>query len=557
MRPQDADFSVSKDGLPVGKSVFVEYSAEMANDQSYALKICGDSIRIKSRSNTGIRLAVQTLKQIAVQSDGRGMLRVEINDYPDLPVRGFMLDISRCKVPTMEELSLLVDRLSLFKYNRLELYTEHTYAFRGHELVWADASPMTAGQYAELGKMCKIAGIELVPNMNGLGHMERWLRYPKYQYLAESKAPFTDPLGTVREFPTTLHPDKKALEFMDSLYSQFLPNFESSNVNIGGDEPWELGMGRSRRACAGLKYGKYSLYMRHILGLRDLCKKYGKDVCFWADVLMQKPELSKILPSDASTIVWGYYLDHPYDEQCSLLSGLGVKFFTAPGTSTWNSFGSRWNCAFENIKTAAACAKKYGARGMILTQWGDGGNHQPWCAMYPAIAHAAACAWGGAPDEDAVCSALDKFVFHDNTGKFSRSLCVLGRVDPSLKLKSFHHEIFFAPGCGVEKIIDAYSNPQIKKLESTLNSAAALAGKSRPTSKDAKTCLLESALAVEMIKFALNKAKGDFYTETLGQQVALKFIAAEYERVWLARARLGGMGESVRRVRNVRPDIFP
>lgn len=553
---QNAEFDISPNGLPHGKSVFVENSAKMENEQSYVLKICDGAIRIKSRSDTGVRLAAQTLRQIAAQSDERGLRHVEIDDYPDLPVRGFMLDISRCKVPTMEELSLLVDRLSLFKYNRLELYTEHTYAFRGHELVWADASPMTAAQYAKLDKMCSAAGIELVPNMNGLGHMERWLRYPKYQYLAESKAPFIDPLGTVREFPTTLYPDENALEFMDSLYGQFLPNFTSSSMNIGGDEPWELGMGRSKSACENLEYGKYSLYLKHILGLRDLCKKRGKDVCFWADVIMQKPELAKELPPDMCAIIWGYYLDHPYDEQCSLLSKLGIKFFTAPGTSTWNSFGSRWDCAFENIKTAAACAKKYGARGMILTQWGDGGNHQPWCAMYPAMACAAACAWGSAPGEDAICSAIDKLVFFDDTGEFSRALCALGRVDPSLKLKSFHHEVFFAPGEKVGQIIDAHSNPRIGELEAALDFAASLAGESSPRSKDARACLSEFALAVEMTKFALAKAKGDFYTETLKQQVALKFIASEYERVWLARARLGGMRESAQRIRSVRPDIF-
>ena len=53
-----------------------------------------------------------------------------------------MLDISRCKVPKLGELSRLVDMLALFKYNRLELYMEHTFAFEGHEIVWAGASPL-------------------------------------------------------------------------------------------------------------------------------------------------------------------------------------------------------------------------------------------------------------------------------------------------------------------------------------------------------------------------------------------------------------------------------
>ncbi len=553
---EEAEFAISREGLPDGRNVYVEYDERIANIEGYELSITSESILIRAQTEAGVKFAAQTLRQIAMQSDERGMRQVQIEDFPDLPTRGFMLDISRCKVPTMEELSLLVDRLSLLKYNRLELYTEHTYAFEGHEIVWADSSPMTAHQYSALGAMCASAGIELVPNMNGLGHMERWLRYPKYQHLAESKAPFIDPLGTLRPYPTTLYPDQNALDFMDSLYEQFLPNFSSGNINIGGDEPWELGMGRSKALCESLEGGKYELYMKHILGLRKLCERRGKKVCFWADVLMQKPEFAKLIPNDMTAIAWGYYLDHPYEEQCAYLSSLGVNFMTAPGTSTWNSFGSRWDCAFENIKIATDCAKKYGARGMILTQWGDGGNHQPFCAMYPAMTHAAACAWGKAPTEEDVCTALDKLILFDKSGEFSRALCALGRVDPSQKLKSFHHEVFFAKPDAIEEIISRNGNPRIEELEASLDFATALAAEARPNCKDASICLAEFALAVEMTKFALNKAKGDFATDTPEQQVSLKFIASEYERIWLARARIGGLRESVEKIRAIRPNIF-
>ena len=48
---------------------------------------------------------------------------------PVLPVRGYMLDISRDKVPTMETLFALVDSLAALRYNQLQFYTEHTFAF--------------------------------------------------------------------------------------------------------------------------------------------------------------------------------------------------------------------------------------------------------------------------------------------------------------------------------------------------------------------------------------------------------------------------------------------
>ncbi len=550
-----ARFEADSRGMPAGEHVCSQTDNSIAHDQGYYLKISEDGITIKSRTESGARLAFQTLRQIALQSDERGMRMVEISDYPDLEVRGFMLDISRCKVPTMDELSRLLDKLALFKYNRLELYTEHTYAFSGHEIVWADASPMTKSKYARLQKLCDFAGIELVANMNGLGHMERWLRYPQYAHLAESKAPFIDPLGTVRKFPTTLYPDKSALDFMDGLYAQFLPNFSSDKINIGGDEPWELGMGRSKERCKN--EGKYRVYIDHILGLRNLCAARGKkEIYFWADVLMQNAEYSKLLPEDMIPVLWGYYLDHPYEEQCSKMRELGRTFLVAPGTNTWNSFGLRWDCALGNIKTACDCAKKYGAKGMILTQWGDGGNHQPWCAMMPPIALAAAQAWSGDIPEDKVCTALDKLVFSDSTGEFSRSLCALGRVDPVQKLRCFHHKMFFASGKEAETAAKEYTPAKFDEMEAALDFAMSLAATSKMRCRDAEICLCEVALAAEMIKWAIARARGDFYVSTTQQQVSLKFIVSEFARVWLARAEFGGLTESLDRIKKISPEIF-
>ena len=59
---------------------------------------------------------------------------------PAFDRRGYMLDISRDRVPTMETLEWLVDVLSQLRFNELQLYVEHTFQYRGHERIWRDAS---------------------------------------------------------------------------------------------------------------------------------------------------------------------------------------------------------------------------------------------------------------------------------------------------------------------------------------------------------------------------------------------------------------------------------
>src|SRR4029079_2166283 len=72
------------------------------------------------------------------------------------------------------------------KFNHLELYTEHTFAYRGHEEVWRDWSPMTPAEVRELDTYCSSRGVRLVANQNCFGHLERWFAHPRYAGLAET-----------------------------------------------------------------------------------------------------------------------------------------------------------------------------------------------------------------------------------------------------------------------------------------------------------------------------------------------------------------------------------
>ena len=539
---KQGDITISEEGLPRGAKVKLDLSCTELKGEAYRLEVLPEEIKIFANSPKGAKIAFQTLRQVIANGTQQGVACVKISDEPRLKVRGFMLDISRCKVPTMQTLAYLVDMLSLFKFNRLELYTEHTFAFKSHELVWGDASPMTPQQYRFLDALCKRAGIELVPNMNSLGHMDRWLRYPEYQHLAESKAPFIDTLGNLRPYPTTLYPDKASLDFIASLYDDFLPNFTSENFNVGCDEPWELGMGRSKAECD--KVGKYRVYIEYLKKLAELCKARGKHMHFWADVIIEEPELAKELPEDVVAVLWGYYPDSPIAEEAEILQKLGRKFIIAGGTNTWNSFAIRLGAAFKNAKTVCDCAEKYGAEGAILTNWGDNGNHQAWCAMWPAVVAFAQAAWSGDFSEEDVCKACDKFVFQDPEEYMSKAVCELGKCDPSEKLHSLHNRLFFASPDGVKTLMQEGAAVHFDRMFKGANKALEHLGKAKPHCPDAEVCVGEIALAADLIKWAVVRANNDPEVRGLDLRKGLKIMKNQYEQLWLARARVGGLFES-------------
>lgn len=287
--------------------------------------------------------------------------------------RGYMLDISRDRIPTMRSLRLIVDLLARCSYNQFQLYTEHAFAYAGHECVWEDADPITAPEIAKLQAYCEMQGIELVPNQNAFGHMERWLVHPRYNALAKyPKGGAITPWGSVKKEPTTLDPaNPGSIALVEDLLEQLLPNFKSPLCNIGCDETFEI--------------ADHAEYVDFLLKVMDAARRHGKRPMFWGDIVLKHPESIKRLPKDAIALDWGYEGNHPFMEEAASFAAAGLDFYVCPGTSSWRSLAGRVENMRENLEAAEKAGRVFGAKGWLLTDWGDAGHWQPLAASLPAI----------------------------------------------------------------------------------------------------------------------------------------------------------------------------
>jgi hexosaminidase len=515
----------------------------------FRIVVTPDQVVIHTGKPVGLFRALSKLWQIThFVEPGDEFPCLQIVDYPVLKRRGFMLDISRCKVPTMEELFRLIDLLALIGYNELQLYIEHTFRFQDHETVWRNASPLSGDEIRQLDQYCQERFIELVPNLNSFGHFERWLRHPAYMHMAEC------PDGFVRENPymkrdhgTTLKPNQQSLDFIDSLYEEYLPNFSSREFNVGLDEPWELGQGWSRKEVENM--GKGKVYLRHLEGIRKLVEKHGRHMQFWSDVLLEDPENAKLLDKHASPIIWGYEPTHPFEEQAAAIARCGLEFCLAPGTGTWKSFTGRWPIAQKNIELATTQAQKHGAEGILLTSWGDCGNHQPWPAMYPGMLHAAQLSWNGKQvDENTLGQAIDCWVYGYPNAQIGKALLEIGKLDQVMDsyipnssmhwtlLFGFHEErfrVFFKEHATAEKL-----NRGLEYLEQV---EGAIPTSTRDHS--VQQSLEEIRLGLKMTRLSL--ARGNALLK--GKEFSVpqrEDLVEEFERLWRLRARDGGLQEA-------------
>lgn len=395
--------------------------------EAYELTINQDGIFITSSSDEGEYYAVLTLGQILRQNEGGRVTCTEIYDEPDFPERGVMIDVSRNRIPTLFTLKKIVDTVSSLKINQFQLY------FEGKSFLYPSFSEhydkgvdiLTSEEIKELDRYCKERFVELVPNQNCFGHMTEWLDVDAFRLLAECPKGFS--LYGTHMPPSTLNPLlKESFDFVAAQFADLLPLFSSDKVNIGGDEPFELGMGASQAECE--RFGKGKVYLDFMKSIFAELGKYGKSPMMWGDVFKEHyAECKDIFPQDVSVLEWGYNAGSFTDEVCELYENSGIKYFLCPGTSLWNTVTGKTDNMLANVKSAARLGKKHGAAGILLTDWGDGGSCQPLICSLTAYTVGAAYSWNGEAEQDeGIVEYLNCFLLEDGTGTIGRLIFDLG-----------------------------------------------------------------------------------------------------------------------------------
>ena len=536
--------------------------------QGYRLLIKNDSIQVSAADKAGMFYAWQSLKQL---SDSPGGLHkaLVVEDYPDFKRRGYMLDISRDKVPVMAELYELIDRLAALKYNELQLYTEHTFAYRDHEEVWQNASPMTPEQIQRLDTYCRMRNIDLVPNQNSFGHMERWLEHDSYLHLAECPENCNTIWGLRKRH--SLDPtNPESFELMKALYGELLPNFSSTNFNIGCDETIELGLGRSKEQVD--KLGKGRVYLDYLKKLYTEARRYDKNVQFWGDIILNHPELIEELPEDITALVWGYSADYPFDKNLPKFQKAGISYYVCPGTSTWRSLIGRNQNGFANLRNAAANGFKFGADGFLLTDWGDHGHWQPAAISIPSIIMASSLSWNTKEDpEPGLAPWMGTHIFKDPSGQFSKAMLQLGNAYTETGVPNGNANIFHL-------MLHRYAwslkgNYQTKemtlegllKAEREIHEALEILAQSKPGIPDAALLKEELELAASLALHAIRLGKErlnvpggavDEIATPVKQELAqeLEELIEEHRRLWTKRNRPGGLEDSAQKLEDVKND---
>nr|WP_304313996.1 family 20 glycosylhydrolase [Bifidobacterium catenulatum] len=371
-------------------------SEEAGTPGAYTLTIDIDGIAITGCDFEGMRNGVQTLRQL-IRQNGAVLPVLQIEDAPAYRIRGYYLDATRGRVPTLAWLKQWADKLCLYKYNQLQLYIEHTFAFDGMSETWRGSSPLTPADILEFDQYCANLGIELVPSVSTFGHQYVAMRTQELRELGEFPEDADRPFSFIERMRhhTLNVADDRAFAFSTQLVDSYLQLFRTKRFNICADETFDLGKGQSKQEAQ--RVGVATLYATYVGKLCEHLSQQGREPMFWGDIAIEMPEILETLPNNVTLLNWQYDPEAT-DEKIQLVAKAGAKQIVCPAVWGWNALLPRIDDAWNNIARIARYGVDCGAEGMLVTDWGDFGHVNDPRMAVPGMIFGAQYAWN--PDGD-------------------------------------------------------------------------------------------------------------------------------------------------------------
>ena len=359
--------------------VYVRYSGGKA-------VVGGNTIPAKCRAYTLLAKAL---------SEGKS--EFEISEKPSFQTCGPMLDMSRGGVMRVSSVKKYLRYIAAHGLNMLMLYTEDTYEVKEYPYLGYQRGRYTLEELREIDDYAATLGIEVIPCIQTLGHMEQFLRYSVNGEIKD-----TDRVLMVGE--------EKTYQFVEACIATMRKAFRSKRIHIGCDET--NGMGTGRYLTLNGYRDRLELFTEHVTRVNEICKRYDFRPMIWSDMYFvysangktghYNPEIEipqriiDIMP-DVDLVFWDYN-PRGYDfykvnlEKHKKLIGETVF---AGGVLTYEGILPNYRNTLKSMRPALQAAVEVGTDTMIMTMWSNNGCETSHILGIPMIAPFSEYCWRG------------------------------------------------------------------------------------------------------------------------------------------------------------------
>lgn len=377
--------------------------------QAYELSTGADQLTIRGMGEAGLFYGTQTLLQILKQGEeGVYVPGINITDWPDIPQRACHYDTKHHQ-DKREYVESFIRDLARYKINMLIWEWEDKFQYPSHPEIAAPGA-FTMEEMQEITRYAKNYHVQLVPLVQGLGHVSYILKWPQYRHLREV------PASSWEFCPLK----EGSYELLFDLWKDAIEATPGSKyIHIGSDETYELGMCEQCRQRVE-EIGKSGLYHLFIKQAGEPLQALGRSVMVWERPMGWTESDS---PAKGIEPLKGLVLMEDYQYESDNYSftreakSAGYEIFTYdpnPGIEPLflpyfyklrgegDMEHEAENALQASCKAVSRAAQSGHFDGMINTSWDDSGLHnQVWMLSF---INSAEWAWSGSNP------SMDEFV---------------------------------------------------------------------------------------------------------------------------------------------------
>lgn len=305
----------------------------------------------------------------------KGSKCFEIQEEPAFKKNGVMFDCSRNAVLTVDTLKFFFRKMALMGLSLGMMYTEDTYQVPEYPYFGYMRGRYTFDEIKEADNYAAMFGIELVPCIQTLAHLNRATHWPKMWYLKD-----TEEVLMVGEDAT--------YEFIEKILKAATSPYRTKRVHIGMDEAMDLGLGNYLRKNGYHPSSEIIKY--HLKRVHEILNKLGLKAMMWSDMYfrvaspshsyydLQHPVTQDIVdsaPEDIDLVYWDYYNSNEETLSGMLAQHKRFKANTvfAGGIWTWAGPAADYRVTLTTTIPALKMCREYGVKEVFATAWGDNG----------------------------------------------------------------------------------------------------------------------------------------------------------------------------------------
>ena len=365
--------------------------------QAYRLKTDGERLTITAKGEAGLFYGTRTLLQV-IKKGPRGAYvpGMEINDWPDIGERAAHYDTKHHQDKRSYVESFIRD-LSTYKINMLVWEWEDKFEYPSHPEIGAPGA-FTMEEMQELTRYARKYHVQIVPLVQGLGHVSFILKWPQYNHLREIAASNWEfcPLKD------------GSYELLNDLWQDAIEATPGSEyIHIGSDETYELGLCEQCQAKSA-EIGKSGLYHLFVEKASKPLRAAGRKVMAWERPMgwtVGDSPAKGITPDTDLVLTESYSYETEDFAYARKAKELGFELFSydpnpdvvpliVPHMLEFRG-GNEGSGSIEKSYNYLTSSTKSGLfDGMINTSWDDAGIHNQLWMM--SFINSAEWTWSGA-----------------------------------------------------------------------------------------------------------------------------------------------------------------